>query len=116
MAPTNTGANPFWDFSLDLYAGEGVASACLELQDHAQVDVNLLLYCVWRASRGFAVTMHELQVMEQAIADWREDVVRPVRRLRRQLKGIAGVESCRELIQTAEELASAKSVLVTTGR
>jgi hypothetical protein len=35
--------NPFWDFSLALYAKEGVADACLLLQDKLGYDVNLLL-------------------------------------------------------------------------
>ncbi len=41
MQPGST-PHPFWNFSLEVYGGEGVARACLELQDRRGVDVNLL--------------------------------------------------------------------------
>ena len=33
----------FWNFSLALYDAQGVAAACLELQEAYQLDVNLIL-------------------------------------------------------------------------
>src|SRR3954470_3940357 len=39
--------HPFWNFSLELYAGEGVAEACLDLQERRGCDVNVLLFCCW---------------------------------------------------------------------
>ena len=40
----------FWKFSLELYDREGVAAACLALQEEYQLDVNLLLFCYWHGS------------------------------------------------------------------
>ena len=33
--------HPFWNFSLELYAGEGVAEACLDLQERRGCDVTM---------------------------------------------------------------------------
>ena len=42
----------FWDFSLEVYAKEGVADACLRLQDDLGIDVNMLLFCCWAGHSG----------------------------------------------------------------
>jgi uncharacterized protein (TIGR02444 family) len=34
--------HPFWNFSLELYGGDGVAEACLDLQERRRCDVNIL--------------------------------------------------------------------------
>ncbi|MGE4220898.1 MAG: TIGR02444 family protein, partial [Alphaproteobacteria bacterium] len=41
-----------WPFSLSVYARPGVAEACLALQARRGLDVNLLLWCGWRAAVG----------------------------------------------------------------
>jgi uncharacterized protein (TIGR02444 family) len=102
MTLTNTDSNPFWDFSLHLYGCDGVADACIQLQETAAVDVNVLLYCVWRAAQGISMTEVELQAVDSLISDWREDVVRPIRALRQYLKGRPGVESSRARVKEAE--------------
>jgi uncharacterized protein (TIGR02444 family) len=92
---TMAAANPFWDFSLAVYRRPGVAAACLRLQDEAGVDVNLLLYFCWLATVQAAAL--DEAVVRQAVARtelWREDVVRPLRALRRRMKdGIEGMPS-----------------------
>jgi uncharacterized protein (TIGR02444 family) len=102
MTPTNTDANPFWNFSLAFYALDGVAPACLELQEAEGVDVNVLLFCCWRAWQGIALEPADLQALDAGIAAWREDVVHPIRALRQRLKDYPGVESSRLLIKQAE--------------
>ena len=99
MAKLNTGDNPFWQFSVRIYGRPGLASACLALQEEHHVDVNLLLYACWR---GRDLKPEELARVDRLIADWRETVVLPIRALRRNLKGIAGVESSRDLLKQAE--------------
>ena len=44
--------HPFWNFSLELYAGDGVAEACLDLQERRGCDVNILLFCCWLGASG----------------------------------------------------------------
>lgn len=80
--------NSFWDFSLAVYRIPGVAAACLRLQDEAGVDVNLLLYVCWLG------TVRDRPLDEAALRDalaqtdaWRDRVVRPLREVRRWMKG-----------------------------
>jgi uncharacterized protein (TIGR02444 family) len=78
---------PFWDFSLAVYGTEGVPAACLGLQERYQIDVNLLLWCLWCGAAGFpALTPDDLAETESGIGDWHHNVVRYLRWLRRHLK------------------------------
>ena len=82
----------FWQFSLEFYARPRVAGACLELQDGAGVDVNLLLYLLFLANHERAVGRDDVARLDALVATWREHAVRPLRALRRELKaGIAPV-------------------------
>jgi uncharacterized protein (TIGR02444 family) len=98
-----TSDNPFWDFSLALYRRPGVAEACLRLQDDAGVDVNLLLYFCWLATvRGTALDDSEIGKAVEGTDAWRARVVRPLREIRRSMKG--GVEGMAP--ESAESLRS----------
>ncbi|MDA0654752.1 MAG: TIGR02444 family protein [Proteobacteria bacterium] len=82
--------NAFWDFSVALWADAAVRAALLRLQDrHApgtDVDVNLLLFCVWAAAVGHGeLTNGEILGAVTATAKWRAGVVLPVRAARRSL-------------------------------
>jgi uncharacterized protein (TIGR02444 family) len=79
-------AEPFWDYSLELYRRPGVEDACLELQRRHGLDVNLLLLCCWLGARGVALDRATLQRAELAVRDWQVEVVRPMRAVRRRLK------------------------------
>nr|WP_290985428.1 TIGR02444 family protein [Ferrovibrio sp.] len=82
----------FWPFSLALYQRPGVADACLRLQDEAGADVNLLLFCAWRAEIGLIDwAAGELQRAEAALAPVRA-VLLPYRQARRALKALAASE------------------------
>jgi uncharacterized protein (TIGR02444 family) len=39
--------NPFWNFSLAVYAAPDVAAECLALQSALNIDANSLLFCAW---------------------------------------------------------------------
>lgn len=79
--------SPFWRFSLRFYALPGVAPACLALQDEAGVDVNLLLFLLFLASERRPVSPADIRRLDSTIAAWRDSVVKPLRALRRRLKG-----------------------------
>lgn len=80
----------FWDFSLKVYSTEQVPAACIELQDTIGLDVNvLLLTLLATAVKRRALDRNELEGANDFIAHWRNDVVRPIRAIRRRLK--AGV-------------------------
>lgn len=85
--------SPFWRFSLRFYALPGVAPACLVLQDEAKADVNLMLYLFFLATQKRALGRNEIASLDQAISPWREQVIKPLRSLRRHLKGgISGID------------------------
>lgn len=77
---------PFWRFSISFYAMPDVAPACLTLQDAAGIDVNLLMYLLWSASRGRAIAAEEVGAFDRKLAGWRDTAVIPLRTLRRVLK------------------------------
>ena len=79
-------ASPFWRFSLGFYRVPGVAEACIRLQDEAGVDVNLLFYLLWLATSEQSLTRAEVEATERQIAPWREQVVKPLRSIRRAIK------------------------------
>ncbi len=78
--------NPFWDFSLKLYASPAVQKACLDLQDGSGVDVNVLLYMLWHGANRRRLTDSDAKSVVAAVEPWRVDVVVPLRTARRNLK------------------------------
>jgi uncharacterized protein (TIGR02444 family) len=97
------GRNPFWDFSLRVYGRDGVAAACLTLQDRHSIDVNLLLFCLWAGHRGHAVTEAELSLLIAATQSWQQNVITPLRAVRRHLKALdLADETLRTHVKDAE--------------
>lgn len=83
--------NPFWTFSLGVYDEPGVAAACLSLQDRHDggqhgLDVNLLLFCCWAGRCGRMIMPAEMASLIAAAEPWQQEVVRPLRSVRRWLK------------------------------
>jgi uncharacterized protein (TIGR02444 family) len=90
-ATTNAQGSPFWRFSLRFYRMPGVADACIALQEESGVDVNLLLFLLWQASRRQQLSAHDIASLESKIAGWREATVIPLRAVRRVLKSPPGL-------------------------
>ena len=84
--PEPVSKSPFWRFSIKFYAVPGVAQACIELQDQAGVDVNVLFFLLWNATQGRALNAEDVAAVEDAIRPWREMTVVPLRSVRRALK------------------------------
>ncbi|WP_421999736.1 TIGR02444 family protein [Reyranella sp.] len=79
--------HPFWNFSLELYAAEGVADACLDLQERRGCDVNILLFCCWLGASGRpTLTADRLRAILKASDAWQAGIVQPLRAVRRLLK------------------------------
>jgi uncharacterized protein (TIGR02444 family) len=91
MQPGST-PHPFWNFSLEVYGGEGVARACLDLQDRRAVDVNVLLFCCWLGASGRGrIDKSDLSALVSRIRAWQEEVIRPLRGARRKLASGEGL-------------------------
>jgi uncharacterized protein (TIGR02444 family) len=81
---------PLWSFAVSVYGALGVQDECLDLQDRFGVDVNLLLFAAYAgAVEGLDLTQSIDQAAE-AVSRWHQDVVRPLRHVRRSLKSWSG--------------------------
>ena len=81
-------ADAFWTFSLAIYGKPEVADLCLALQDMSGTNVNLVLFCCWIAEAFEARINHAgADRLIGEIQPWEDDVVQPLRRIRRTMKG-----------------------------
>ena len=80
----------FWRFSLRFYALPGVAAACIDLQDRHGVDVNVLLFLLFLAEAGRAVSPDDAARIGAGVRAWRDSVVAPLRAARRNLRTPTG--------------------------
>jgi uncharacterized protein (TIGR02444 family) len=79
--------NPFWKFSLAVYAAPGVAAECLALQDTLNIDVNSLLFVAWLgAAKKIVLSETEFTAIDARVREWHATVVRPLRAVRRRVK------------------------------
>lgn len=97
-----------WDYAVAVYAEEGVSPICLRWQDQLGVDVTVMLSGIWAARHHRALSRSDAEILAEAVRPWREEVVKPLRTVRRRLKEVppaepAGdVEHLRGLIAKAE--------------
>lgn len=108
-AAAGDAAGDLWRFVLDVYGRDGVAAACLGLQDRRGQDVCLLLFALWAgAARGRRLDGEDLGRLRAAAAPWHAEVVRGLRAVRRRLKSgpapapSPATEALRARIQAAE--------------
>ncbi len=81
--------SPFWNFSLAVYGANAVQDECLDLQDRFGLDVNLILLCAFLgAVHGVALTPDDIGAARETVRQWQEQVVRPLRAARRNLKSV----------------------------
>ncbi len=77
-------AHPFWEFSVSFYRKPGVADACLFVQDRYGLNVNVILFCIWAADTGRGMlTSVQINTALHRVADWEEQVIKPLREIRR---------------------------------
>jgi uncharacterized protein (TIGR02444 family) len=85
--------HPFWNFSLRVYGSEGVAPACLVLQEAHGIDVNVLLLCCWLGASGRgAVGQDGIGGIVETVSAWHGEIVRGLRAVRKRLKKPVGGE------------------------
>ncbi|WP_439478448.1 TIGR02444 family protein [Brevundimonas sp.] len=75
-----------WDWALMAYAADGVADACLELQDAAGQNVPLLLWAAWCARTGRVPDEDAFEAASDTARAWQETAIAPLRAVRRALK------------------------------
>ncbi|MBL4739995.1 MAG: TIGR02444 family protein [Sneathiella sp.] len=78
---------PLWDYATEIYSEKKVSDACLRLQDRHEIDVNLLLFCLWSGAFGWStLTAIELSQALDISAGWQLPIVVPLRTVRNGLK------------------------------
>ncbi|GGO71731.1 TIGR02444 family protein [Bowmanella pacifica] len=78
----------FWQFSLALYQKRG--ALCLQLQDSYAMNVNLVLLCLYLQQHGMGISQASLPALINSLAST-EQVITPLRAVRRQVKGLDGL-------------------------
>ena len=82
-----TGTDSFRRFALELYRRAGVADACPGLQDRYELDVNIVLFAAFvGAAQRQELTAADLDRAHEQVDAWHDEVVRPLRAVRRRLK------------------------------
>ncbi len=93
-----------WGWTLEAYARPGVPEACLALQDDYGQNTSFLLWAVWAEGADEAT----LRAAAQAGQAWDDEVLKPVRAVRRTLKASfpkvddGAREALREDVKAAE--------------
>ncbi len=76
----------FWDWAVEAYGRDGVAEACLALQDDHGQCVPLLLWAAWRGMTGARIS-DDVGTRAVAMARaWSDGVTAPLRSVRRRMK------------------------------
>ena len=81
MSQSRGGA--FWDWSLDRYPR--AKAALLDLQDRRGFNVNILLWCAWRADAGERLSEARIHEAIAAVGPWHGAITAPIRAARRRL-------------------------------
>jgi uncharacterized protein (TIGR02444 family) len=100
---------PQWDFATKFYGQPGVSDACLLLQDKAGIDVSLMIFVLYAAAvKNALIDKRTIQSLDKAVANWREEIIIPLRAMRKRLKSGPNPapgqesESVRSSIKSAE--------------
>jgi uncharacterized protein (TIGR02444 family) len=75
-----------WDWSVRVWAVDGVQNAGLDLQDAQGQNLPLLLWAAWCAQTGRAPDADDIEAACDTARVWQETTVAPLRAIRRQLK------------------------------
>lgn len=95
----------FWRFALKIYRRSGVADACLELQDHLNAEISVVLwtlYAGWSGRGGVSVA--EIDAALVAVAPITQSVLHPLRAARRGLKSLGTTPDGLALYRRAQAL------------
>lgn len=95
-------ADSLWEFASAGYQRPGVAATCLDLQDKLEADVNMLLAAAWLGVDGYRWQAEEVAEIVVACSQWRTLCLLPLRKIRRDLKGVAGAENWYQRIKALE--------------
>jgi uncharacterized protein (TIGR02444 family) len=91
----------FWEWSLYAYEQDGVAPACLDLQDRHGLNVNICLWCCWLALEGRNASPL-IAAATNALEPWSGEITVAIRRTRHRLKDWPGSEALYKSVLACE--------------
>jgi uncharacterized protein (TIGR02444 family) len=94
--------NLLWNYSLSVYDRPNVEALLLLLQERFGADINVLLCCLWMATRGQDLDHLTLESLLKISASCQAKCIIPLRSVRRSLKGLDGAEAIREEVKSIE--------------
>ncbi|MDQ1196152.1 TIGR02444 family protein [Agrobacterium sp. SORGH_AS 787] len=97
-------ARQAWETMCDLYSAPAVPQVCLQLQDRYDVDVPLLLLLLHADRHEFGADTALVASWLTQAAEWREDVVKPLRRIRQTMKSLYTEQDERQLRDAVKAL------------
>lgn len=77
-----------WDWAVVAYGADGVAEACLGLQDLHEQNVPLLLWGGWNAVTGRRPDADDIEAACDVARAWQDTAIAPLRAVRRTLKAV----------------------------
>ena len=84
---TNSTSLKFWQFSLAYYQHSNSAETLLRLQNKYALDINLILFALWVGwIESTALLKDHFQILDSSIANWRDNIIQPLRKLRQTAK------------------------------
>jgi uncharacterized protein (TIGR02444 family) len=99
--------NPLWIYALQQYKAGNCEQFLLQAQDELHLDVNLLLFIGWLAANNVKIDMQT--ILHSSAYCWQQDVVTPLRKIRRHAKFYAPDTFYQEIL--ALELSAEKHQL-----
>jgi len=96
--------NDFWKFSLSFWQDKKAQEILLRLQDTQHLRVNLLLFSMWLGIERRNITHHLLSILE-ATESWHQQVVAPLRQVRKALPLQLPTSTLKPQVQNSELLA-----------
>ena len=75
----------FWNYSSQIWTLPNSRTACLELQNSYEADINILLYCCWIGNKKLKINDDDLQVLLDTIQPW-QIMIKPLRDARKMMQ------------------------------
>jgi uncharacterized protein (TIGR02444 family) len=94
--------NSLIGWALDCYQQPGVMSTLLALQDECGLDVLLLLASAWLWTQGRRVSHEDMLPMLAQQQSWQDQVIKPLRLVRRKLKQDESAQSLYQQVKAVE--------------
>lgn len=95
--------NPFWAFSLRVWAKPALQAQLLTLQRTDDIDINLLLFAIWCGTQAKQLPA-DMSAITRTATQWQQHI-KPLRSVRLALAQNPSAQSLKTLVQKAEVLA-----------